>query len=604
MSNSAASVVPEDHALRAVTRLAESRVGVWTAWAVWAAMSLACLWFVWSHALVVPFADEWHWVSVAGGAVPITPQWLCSQHNEHRPLLPRLAYLGLARLTNYDFRAGGMLNAAMLSALAAVMMFSARAIRGRGSLCDAFYPLVLLHWAQFTNLLWGFQICLVMAAVFIGAGMLAIAHAGRGRWLAWAAVAVACFVAATLSAGAGLAYLPGLALWLLAVAVIRWRQGGQRRVGELVGTALLGLAIVVVAAAYLVGFHQPSQHAPPGGILPAMRTGAEFLANAFGAVGKKLWPVSAIGMAAGCLISLAHLLRRAWLRPAERVQALGLLSVLVGCAGVTAAIGWSRAFLGPGSGFEERYVTLAIPLACLFYLQSVVLPGRWSTRIQIGLVLLAGLVLVPNAIKGLRGAASLQAATGRLLDDARAGVPLDALAVRYLEGTGFDAPANLARQLNVLWQNGWGPYRHAARRPTRTDLRVRPLAEPAAGGTPLRIAPLGPGDSLACAIQGSGDVKLEQIDLLAARRPRRAPDRLRWELDRPGGGVLASGVIDVDELAHTDWLTIRPAPVIVHGDWRLELRLTAEGPAGARPLEIPLFAPGESLKGFLYLSRQ
>ena len=105
------------------------------------------------------------------------------------------------------------------------------------------------------------------------------------------------------------------------------------------------------------------------------------------------------------------------------------------------------------------------------------------------------------------------------------------------------------------------------------------------------------------AFQGTGDVKLERIDLLAARRPRRAPDRIRWQLDQPGRGTLASGVIDVDELAHTDWLTLRPA-VTVHGDWRLELRLNVEGPAEARPLQIPLFAPAESLKGFLYYSRQ
>jgi len=64
--------------------------------------------------------------------------------------------------------------------------------------------------------------------------------------------------------------------------------------------------------------------------------------------------------------------------------------------------------------------------------------------------------------------------------------------------------------------------------------------------------------------------------------------------------VLALGTCDTKELAHTDWLSLRPQPFVVRGAWRLQLRLTAEGPPNARPLDIPLFAPGETLKGFFY----
>jgi hypothetical protein len=244
-----------------------------------------------------------------------------------------------------------------------------------------------------------------------------------------------------------------------------------------------------------------------------------------------------------------------------------------------------------------------MPLACLFYWQSVVLVGRWSTRLQIALMLLAAGLLVPNGIKGLRGAASLAGTTGWLLRDAQAGVPIDALAVRYLEGTGFTDPKDLARQLNVLWQSGFGPYRGAARLPLRNDLEIRPATQLAAHEPPTKTVTLGPEGSLVRCIQGSGDVTIERIDLLAARRPRRPIERLQWEVSTPGGGVLASGAIDTAELAYTDWLTLRPESLRVRGDWRLELRLSAEGSADARPLQIPLFGPTESLKGFLYCTK-
>lgn len=578
----------------------QTRPAVWTAWAVWAGMSLSAVWFVMSHALLVPFADEWHWVSLAGGEQPITAEWLWSQHNEHRLVLPRLAYLGLARLTNYDFHAGGMLNVAMLSILAALAMLSARAMRGGGSVCDAYYPLALLHWAQFTNLLWGFQICLVMATVFIVAGMLAMMHARRGRWAVWAAAAAGCMIAASVSAGAGLAFLPGLALWLMAGVLLNHPPGIARTRGQLLLAVLLTLLLGLVLAAYLAGFQRPPQHHVPAGLVAALRTAGEFLSGTLGAIGKKLWPVSAGCVAIACLLLSAHLLRRMWLCPADRVTALGLLGVLAGCAGLTATIGWSRTCIGPGAGFEDRYVTLAMPLACLFYLQSVALPGRWSTRTQIGLLLLAGLALAPNTVKGWRGAASLQAATGRLVADARAGIPLDGLAVRYLEGTGFGAPAELQRQLDVLWRNGWGPYRGAPRLALRNDVTIRPLAAAAPTAPPVRTVMLGPDRPLAVSIHGTGDLRLERIDVLVARRPRRAPDRIRWELATPEGRVLASGTVDTTELDHTDWLTLRPAAPPLRDAWSLQLRLSVDGPPGARPLEVPLFAPGELPKGFLY----
>jgi hypothetical protein len=424
--------------------------------------------------------------------------------------------------------------------------------------------------------------------------------AGRGPWLGWAITTVVCFLAATWSAASGLAYLPGLAVWLCVGAIVCWHRRGVGRVGLSVGTLLLAAITVAALGGYFVGLRRPIQHFAPDGMLAVVRTVSETLANTVGALGKKLWPISSAVVGVGCIVSLIHLLGRFWRYPNDRLQVVGLLGVLAGCVGTALGIGWGRAFLGPGGGAEDRYVTLALPLACLFYWQTVVLPGRWAMRLQIGLMLVAAVIWTPNAIKGLRGAASLQGHIGWLRNDARQGVPIEALAVRHLEGSGFGDPRDLARPLDVLWRHGWGPYRGAARLALRKDLVIRPFTQAGPDETSARRAALRSGETLVERLQGSGDMRIERIDLLLGRSPRRAPVRLRWELATPDGAVLASGLSNTAELAHTDWLSVRMAGVTVRGEWRLELRLSAEGDAHARPLEIPRFGPGETLKGFFY----
>ena len=143
-------------------------------WGVWAVMSAGLVGYVWLVNDDFPIADDWHLVPVYTGTEPVTPSWLWGQYNEHRMPLP-LALLVLGGYaTGHDYRTGVLLNALVLSALAALMIVTAGRLRGGLRLTDAFFPIVLLHWGQYETLLIGLALNLVLSAALAGVMLLIV----------------------------------------------------------------------------------------------------------------------------------------------------------------------------------------------------------------------------------------------------------------------------------------------------------------------------------------------------------------------------------------------------------------------------------------------
>jgi len=116
-------------------------------------MVIAALLFVARYGSNVPSWDGWDMVPTVTGDQPITASWLWSQHNEHRVPLPRLLYLAIIHLTVADFRTIMYFNVLAMAAAAALMIHTARRLRGSSSVTDAFFPILLLHWGQAANFL-------------------------------------------------------------------------------------------------------------------------------------------------------------------------------------------------------------------------------------------------------------------------------------------------------------------------------------------------------------------------------------------------------------------------------------------------------------------
>jgi hypothetical protein len=571
------------------------------AWTLWAAMSLGALWFVAVYGYASPYgSDELNWLPVLIGDQPTTWQWLWSQHNEHRMVLPRLIYLGLGHLTGYNFRAGSFFSVAMLSGLSAALMLTARRLRGRTSLYDAFIPMVLLHWGHVENLQWGLQLCFVTAVCLACLLLLAVARTGERLQPLPAIGITVCVLGLGLCGSFGLAYLPAIAMWLGYAGIARWRDGAPSARRDGLAMLLLATLPAALAGVYFLGYTKPAQSAPPPGIPAALRTSAEFLSTAIGPSAERLWPISGLFIVGVAVLLAGQMVAVAASRPGERVRAAGFFCFLGGIASLSLGIGWGRAFFGDMAGFAPRYITLASPLLILAYLQ---LTAYGSAKTELALrraMFLAMCVLVPiNDHKGMKwGEFSLRNVTN-LEADAQEGLSPQALAVRYGELWGIE-PSVFTPWLDRLREMRLGPYRGLGDRPCDASQYVAPLYVPLpAGRKPDRVTLAGDRPYIE-RFAAPKDSALRRIDVWIAKSPRRPlPDRLFWTLRRvePAGRAaeVASGCVPCSERLVNEYVALRFPPIPVGATGQFELALRLPGGASEKEAIALLNYPAASL---------
>jgi hypothetical protein len=429
-------------------------------WLVWAALALALPAFVGRFSANVPIADDWELVPVLTGARPVTAAWLWEQHNEHRIPIPKLIHLALAALTGADYRAGMYFNCAALSAVAALLILTARRLRGRTSFADVFFPLALLHWGQSQNLLWSFQVQFVGSAALAGALLALIASARDRLPVRSAAVAALCLTALPLTGANGLGLVPALAVWLGYAGLVAWRapgRGGRRpALVAWVGTAA-ALALVVV---YFVGYRNVTGGAAAPTPRLAVEAAARFLATALG-------PAAApLGLPADALVPVAAVLAALALvpviarRPAERQRAVGFLCFLGALAALALGVGWGRALTAQVAGWgarNNRYVTLAVPLLCCLFFVGWLYVGRAVPWLLAGLM---ALLFVGNTLHGLDHGRRRGAVMAEVTADVRAGLPPEELGKKYASQIYFAGESQvLAERFVLLRQARQGPYR-------------------------------------------------------------------------------------------------------------------------------------------------
>jgi hypothetical protein len=143
-------------------------------------MLAATLVFVARYGPAEPHADEALYIPQWLGVEPADAAWLWAQHNEHRSPLPKFVLLALFRLTG-DFRAAMFVSGLALGTLAAAMIWTARSVRGRLTYTDAIFPLALLNWGHWENLLFGWQLMFVSSTFFAGMLLVLVARQTEPR---------------------------------------------------------------------------------------------------------------------------------------------------------------------------------------------------------------------------------------------------------------------------------------------------------------------------------------------------------------------------------------------------------------------------------------
>jgi hypothetical protein len=347
--------------------------------------------------------DDFALVSVMSGHEPVSLHWTWAQHNEHRPVIPRLILVGLYRFIDNDFRVGLYFNAGLLSAAAVSMLLLARRLRGYTSVTDAVLPLSILNVGQAETLLLNLALSLLLTA-WISFEL--IAAAGLAGWCpGWRlALRFGLFlVLLPLCGGSGLVMLPSLVLWLAGYIAWGWWSGQEPGgAARAIGLGLL-MACSAVVALYLSGYAKPAHHPPAPSLAAAASTTLECLSLIVCPnVSEYWWPagLTVVLLVAATLLRLTVVGLRA---PGERPRALGLIAVILSMLSVAAAVGLSRSGLGPGAGLASRYITITAPLLSALYVAWLAYgpaPARWV--VHVSLLALVCLAVPANTEFGLR----------------------------------------------------------------------------------------------------------------------------------------------------------------------------------------------------------
>jgi hypothetical protein len=403
-----------------------SSSGALIAWATWAAALLAALLFVWRFGSNVPSWDDWDMIPVLTHRQPVTWDWLWSQHNEHRVPVPRLVFLGLDRLFGVDMRVTMYFDVLLMAAVAAAMVTSAARLRGRASAADAFFPIALLSLGQAANLLWGWQLQFFASVVIACVALLAIVRAGATLSPTRAALMVGlCTLLLPLCGANGLAMVPALAAWPLALAILPEAWTGAKGARGNRGLLAVGLLAFALTAIYLHHWHRVPYHPRSQSVLQTLRTALKALTIGLGPATRDVWPLSGL-LTLGVMVASALLLVRVWHeREAERVRAGGLAIFLLAVSALALALGLGR------NGFETRYDTLTLPVWCAVAFIWILYGKPRRFGVPAALASAALLATAGNISFGLEYARELRGQLGSFEHDMAAGVPLHLLLHRY-----------------------------------------------------------------------------------------------------------------------------------------------------------------------------
>lgn len=205
-----------------------------------------------------PFWDEWD-PDIAGIHVKahqhqLTFADLAAQHNEHRILIPRIAYLVVGRITSNNMIAMMLCGwfAACLTA-AGILRLLLRTFPGTPLgiacawlLCNA----IVFTPQQWQSWLWGMGLGNLLPAMFVVWAIVLAIEPVRA-WVKLCLMILLCF-ASTYTVG------NGVVAWPLAGAMLLWGKSLTEVKKQLWQVVILGIAFVAAVGLYFIGYETPS----------------------------------------------------------------------------------------------------------------------------------------------------------------------------------------------------------------------------------------------------------------------------------------------------------------------------------------------------------
>lgn len=179
---------------------------------------------------MVPFLDDWTYVSALEMGRADFFKWLIAQHVDPRIPLQKAVQFFLLRVFRFDFRYLLVFNLLLCCLVTALYVETARLVRGRRSIGDCIFPFLILAPATGPSL-WGFHLQFLSSVLVLSSACFACVvyiRTKRPLWLAVALTAIGlgalCGMNGLLTSTCLLIALAGIGWWMRASVgpVPRW----------------------------------------------------------------------------------------------------------------------------------------------------------------------------------------------------------------------------------------------------------------------------------------------------------------------------------------------------------------------------------------------
>lgn len=215
------------------------------------------LFFIAIFSINTPLGDQWDLVSLFEKVLTKQASFedFFAQHNEHRTFFPKLIFVGLALISDWNIRYE-LYFSVFLVCLTFLLLYKLSSIENKKKfntpkyLTNILTCMLLFSIIQYENWLWGYQLlwflinaCLVLAVLIIASSN----NFPRRLYLA----AIPCFVASFSAAH-------GLLTWLAVIPLVASVKGNYRQ--KMTRITVWILLIIGTFIIYFIGYQKPNHH--------------------------------------------------------------------------------------------------------------------------------------------------------------------------------------------------------------------------------------------------------------------------------------------------------------------------------------------------------
>jgi len=344
--------------------------------------------FVRRNGVNIPLLDQWEFVPLLSAFFEGKPwiRFLIDFHNEHRIIVPRVIFLGLAVITQWNVVAEMYVNLFFLVILLVVLR---KLLKDTGGHPILLVPVswLLFSLQQWENLLWGWQIAISAMLTASVMTILCLSRVQRQRTYTLPAL--------LLGAVASFSYIAGLCVWPVGFIQLLMMRA-RKSIGL---TWLIGGALVFLF--YFKGYHKPAE---TPGVFIFLKNPFDFVKYILAYLGSALSGDNLRqGIVYGAVVivlftsvvTVQRLRMKQWETMIPWVM-VGLFSLLSG-----GMVGIGRVGYGIGQALSSRYTSLSL----LFLIATLILSvgtmanlnGKWKNVVVI-ILLVTALILFSGYI--------------------------------------------------------------------------------------------------------------------------------------------------------------------------------------------------------------